>query len=110
MSVDVGLIVRRHKRSCTFYEVCLSTRHRTYLETMPKGFTKKELDKKIKALNNKLATTCGAYYEAIFYEDYKTQKDPELATNRAIKEIKSETAVEMKSIIDKVVKKHGKNK
>lgn len=110
MSVDVGLIVRKHKRGCSFYEVCLSTRHRTYLETMPKGFTEKDIQKRIKELDKKLASSCGAYYEAIFHEDYKTSKDPELATNKAIKEIKAQTAVEIKEVINKVIKKHGKSK
>jgi len=104
MSVDVGLIVRKHKRGCSFYEVCLSTRHRTYLETMPKGFTEKDIQKRIKELDKELASSCGAYYEAIFYEDYKTSRDPELITNKAIKAIKTETAQLMQKIINKAKK------
>lgn len=101
MSVDTGLIVRTHKRGISFYEICLSSFHRDYLETLPKTATSEDVSKKIKELNQKLEMECGEGYEAIFYEDWKTRY-PEGVTKKAIKEIKSNTKSEIREALDKL--------
>jgi hypothetical protein len=101
MSLDVGLIVRKHKKGYSFYEVCLSTRQRNFIETIP---LKDNVEKKTKELDNKIASECGAYYEAIFQENGVKDSGK---TNKEIKRIKAETAKEMKAILKKTIR-HGK--
>jgi len=103
MSLDVGLIVRKHKRGCSFYNVCLSTKRRTYLETMPKDCSEEDIKKRTKELNEEIANGRGAYYEAIFYQEW-SKKHSYSEVNNKIDEIKEDTAREMKEVIRKTLR------
>jgi hypothetical protein len=104
MSLDTGIIARKHKNSWKLYEINLSTRKRSFVEELKKT---EEIDvmKRLDVLDKKITSECGQPYEGVWIE--RTPVD-EKNTKKEIDALKSATARQMKRIIKRVVDKQEK--